>query len=320
MARADRLRQHGFLLLDKPSGITSHDAVSAVRRVFGQREVGHAGTLDPMATGLLVLGLGDATRLLRFVEGAQKRYLATVRLGTATTTFDAEGEVTESRAVDPPSLAEVQAALDGLTGSIQQRVPAYSAIKVGGERLYAKARRGEEVLAPIRSIEVHALKLLERRDLDLDLDLVVSKGTYVRSLAVDLGLALGAPAHLARLRRTEIGRFGVSEGLRLDALQGLPEELLPAPAAVEHLPAIVATEAEALGIRVGRALSARRVLEALPGLQPEDPFRIVSASGELLAMATPRADGATLAAGPPEDPGLRFFCVLVRPPDAQGGS
>lgn len=318
MARADRLRQHGFLLLDKPSGMTSHDAVSAVRRVFGQREVGHAGTLDPMATGLLVLGLGDATRLLRFVEGAHKRYLATVRLGTSTTTFDAEGEVTETRAVDPPSLSAVQAALRGLTGNIQQRVPAYSAIKVGGERLYAKARRGEEVLAPIRSIEVHALELLELRGLDLDLDLLVSKGTYVRSLAVDRGLALSAPAHLSRLRRTEIGQFRVSQAHPLDELRGAPEELLPLPAAVEHLPAITATEAEAQGIRVGRALSARRVLEALPGLLPEDPFRIVAASGELLAMATPRADGATLAAGAPEDPGLRFFCVLVRPPDAQG--
>lgn len=318
MARADRLRQHGFLLLDKPSGMTSHDAVSAVRRVFGQREVGHAGTLDPMATGLLVLGLGDATRLLRFVEGAHKRYLATVRLGISTTTFDAEGEVTETRAVDPPSLSAVQAALRGLTGNIQQRVPAYSAIKVGGERLYAKARRGEEVLAPIRSIEVHALELLELRGLDLDLDLLVSKGTYVRSLAVDLGLALSAPAHLSRLRRTEIGQFRVSQAHPLDELRGAPEELLPLPAAVEHLPAITATEAEAQGIRVGRALSARRVLEALPGLLPEDPFRIVAASGELLAMATPRADGATLAAGAPEDPGLRFFCVLVRPPDAQG--
>ncbi len=313
MARADRLRQHGFLLLDKPSGITSHDAVSAIRRIFGQREVGHAGTLDPMATGLLVLGLGDATRLLRFVEGAQKRYLGTVRLGTATTTFDAEGEVTESRAIDPPSPAAIEAALNGLRGLIQQRVPAYSAIKVGGERLYAKARRGEEVEAPIRSIEVHALGLLEQRGLDLDLDLVVSKGTYVRSLAVDLGLALGAPAHLAALRRTEIGHFSVAEGHRLDALQGLPEELVPAPAAVEHLPAIVATETEALGIRVGRALTAERVLAALPGLRPEDPFRIVAESGELLAMATPKADRETLAAGPPQDPGLRFYCVLVRP-------
>ncbi|MFO0724826.1 MAG: tRNA pseudouridine(55) synthase TruB [Myxococcota bacterium] len=303
-----RSKQDGILLVDKPGGMTSHDVVGRVRRAFGQREVGHAGTLDPMATGLLVLGLGDATRLLRFIEAATKTYVGTITLGRATTTFDAEGETTETAEVAMPDRAGIEAALASLTGVIEQAVPAYSAVKVGGERLYQKARRGEAVEAPVRTIEIHRLTIQRVEGTSITLEAVVSKGTYIRSLAVAVGQKLGAPAHLSMLSRTAIGRFSLGAAHRLDALRGEPDELLPLHTAVEHLPALTTTPEEAEGIRVGKGLSRARI-EGSAEIRGAEAFRLLGPDGALLAMAAPKAPAETDL---PQAAGHAFLCVLVR--------
>lgn len=307
-----RTAQTGILLVDKPAGITSHDAVSAVRRAFGQREVGHAGTLDPAATGLLVIALGDATRLLRFVESAEKAYQGTVRLGRSTTTWDAEGETTAEAEVPAELALEALArAVAGLTGTIEQSVPAYSAIKVQGERLYAKARRGEVVEAPRRTVTVSQLELTRIAPPELELSAVVSKGTYVRALAVDLGAALGLPAHLSALRRTRIGPFEVGAAHALDALRGAPEELLPADAAVAHLGAIQLDAAAVRDVSHGRPLGVRVVDEgAATGFGAGDALRLVGPDGALVAIAEAKVGRRELGATPP----LSYACVLVKAP------
>lgn len=207
----------GILLVDKPGGMTSHDVVSRTRKTLGTRKVGHAGTLDPMATGLLVLGVGSSTRLLTYLVGLDKEYFATIRLGAASATDDAEGELGER--ADVATLAAVTdaaiaAGAAGLTGRISQRPSTVSAIKVDGRRAYALARAGEEVVLAERPVTIAAFEVLEvRRDgwIDVDVRVECSTGTYVRALARDLGSGLGVGGHLTALRRTRIGPFRVDE-------------------------------------------------------------------------------------------------------------
>ena len=194
----------GILLLDKPIGPTSHDAVARVRRAAGLRRVGHAGTLDPLASGLLLLGLGPAARFLEYLVGLDKTYETTVRLGQATTTYDAEGEVTAERPVDV-SAAQLAAALDAFRGPIRQRVPPHSAVKRDGRPLYESARRGVTLDLPEREVVIHALDLLAFDPPFVSLRVACSSGTYIRSLAHDLGAALGSGGHVAALRRTAVG-------------------------------------------------------------------------------------------------------------------
>lgn len=285
MTRTKRRAETGVLLVDKPRGKTSHDAVSAVRRAFGQREVGHTGTLDPMATGLLVVMLGRATRLARFVEATTKAYVGTVVLGRATTTFDAEGEITEEVPVPPIEPERVREALRSLTGEIEQEVPAFSAVKVGGERLHAKARRGERVDAPRRRVRIDALEATRIEGSEIDLSVVCSKGTYVRTLAVQIGRALGLPAHLSMLRRTAVGGFSVDDAIPLEGLQGSAAELLPMQAAVAHLPRIEVEAPEAEDVRHGRRLPMARLRPVAGGLPPGSPLAVVGPGGDLLAVA-----------------------------------
>jgi tRNA pseudouridine55 synthase len=214
----------GVLVCDKPGGITSHDVVARVRRLAGQRRVGHGGTLDPPATGVLVLALGRATRLLPFLPTEPKRYLAEVAFGAETDTLDATGTVTATADAAGVDEAALRAALAGFVGPQLQVPPMVSAIKVGGERLYAKARRGEEVDRAPRPIVIQALELLgftggERPRATLEV--TCSGGTYVRSLAADLGRALGTLAHLAALRRTAVGRFTEADAHTLGELEEL---------------------------------------------------------------------------------------------------
>ncbi len=239
----------GLLLIDKPKGITSHDAVDAVRRALGIRKVGHAGTLDPMATGLLVMGVGRATRLLRFLGDRDKEYEGTGRLGQETDTLDAEGEVVRTWPVDV-SEAEVARAMAGLTGELRQRPPAYSAVKVGGRRLHREARAGREVRAQPRTVRVDVFELRAFDGRDVDFRVVCSGGTYVRSLVADLGGRLGTGAHLTRLVRTRIGLFRVLDASPPDAL----DPLLPLERAVAHLPRLELSEDEAEAARHGRPL------------------------------------------------------------------
>ena len=247
----------GLLLLDKPVGPTSHDVVARVRRAAGLRRVGHAGTLDPLAGGLLLLGLGPAARFLEYLVGLDKTYETTVRLGRATTTYDAEGEVTAERPVDVTA-ADVAAALAAFRGPIRQVVPPHSAVKRDGRPLYESARRGEVIDLPQRDVVIHALNLLAYDPPLLTLRVACSSGTYIRSLAHDLGAALGCGGHVATLRRTAVGAFPVAQAVSLEALtpETLAAHLLPPEAAVAHMPRLEVDEVEATRLSLGQRLPA----------------------------------------------------------------
>lgn len=238
--RPDRPRRptapDGLLVVDKPAGWTSHDVVAKARGLAGTRKVGHAGTLDPMATGVLVLGVGRATRLLTYVVGADKEYTATIRLGVTTTTDDAEGEVVARVAADGVPRATLDAAVATLTGAIQQVPSAVSAIKVDGQRAYARVRAGEDVQLAARPVtvsrfDVHAVRPVGDADgsgvpaLDVDVTVVCSSGTYVRALARDLGADLGVGGHLTALRRTRVGGYPLDVARDLDALDAWPADV-----------------------------------------------------------------------------------------------
>lgn len=241
----------GILLVDKPAGMTSHDVVDVVRRALGTRKVGHAGTLDPLATGLLVLGVGRATRLLRFLGDLPKTYEGTGVLGVRTTTLDAEGEVTATAPVEV-SREELERACAALEGESLQRPPAYSAVKVGGRKLYEAARRGERLEAEPRRIRVDRFEVLAFDPPRFDFRVTCSGGTYVRVLVADVGEALGCGAHLGALRRTAIGSFSVIEARPPED----PGEPLPLERAVAHLPRVELEEpAEAQAAASGSILA-----------------------------------------------------------------
>ena len=222
----------GLVVVDKPAHHTSHDVVARLRRILGTRKIGHAGTLDPMATGVLVCGVERGTKLLGHLALDTKAYTATVRLGAATTTDDAEGEVVGGADPSGVSDAAVAAAMAALTGAIQQVPSAVSAIKVDGRRAYARVRAGEQVVLPARPVTVSAYNLLARRGPDLDVVVECSSGTYVRALARDLGAALGVGGHLTALRRTRVGPFRLQQARTLDELAAAPALSLTLDAAV----------------------------------------------------------------------------------------
>ncbi len=260
----------GLLLIDKPSAITSHDAVASVRRALGTKKVGHAGTLDPMATGLLVVGVGRATRLLRFLGDQVKTYEATMRLGVETTTLDADGDVTRTMDVDVAD-EELADAVSALRGESLQQPPAYSAVKVGGRRLYDAARAGEVLEAAPRPIRVDRFEVLARRGGEVDVVIACSGGTYVRVLAADVGAALGCGAHLMSLRRTRIGPFDVADATPPDD-PGPPQ---PIDRAVGHLPALSLDDIEATAAGYGRSL-------APSGL--DGPYAVFDPAGGLIGV------------------------------------
>jgi tRNA pseudouridine55 synthase len=260
----------GLLLVDKPAGITSHDAVDRVRRLLRTRKVGHAGTLDPAATGLLLIGVGRATRLLRFLGELPKLYEGTAVLGVETSTLDATGEVVREQ---PVHVTEdgLRAAMQSLVGEIEQRPPAYSAVKVGGEKLYEAARSGRHLVAPPRRVVVYAFNLRRFDPPRFDFRARCSGGTYVRSLVADVGESLGCGAHLAALRRTAIGPFSVQDA-------GPPEQpgdLLPIEAAVSHLAAVTLDAEEARVAAHGSVLGPAGI---------SGPYRAVGPDGRLIGI------------------------------------
>ena len=257
----------GLLLVDKPGGMTSHDVVDVVRRQLGTRKVGHAGTLDPMATGLLVLGVGRATRLLRFLGGLPKTYEGTARLGVETSTLDADGAVSVERPVTATE-AEVRAAMTSLVGDSMQSPPAYSAVKVGGRKLYEAARRGEILEAAPRPIRVDAFELLAMRGPEVDFRVTCSGGTYVRVLLSDVGTVVGSGAHLSRLRRTAIGSLEVIEAVD----PALAETVLPLERAIEHLPRLDLSSEEARAASHGRILGPAGIAGPYAVFAPEGAF------------------------------------------------
>jgi tRNA pseudouridine55 synthase len=239
----------GLVVVDKPAGLTSHDVVARVRRLAGTRKVGHAGTLDPMATGVLVLGVNRATRLLGHLTLTDKAYDATVRLGATTVTDDAEGDVVSTTPADGVTDGALRAALGPLTGEIEQVPSAVSAVKVDGRRAYKRVREGEQVELPARPVTVHELTVLDvRREpglVDVDVRVVCSSGTYVRALARDLGAALGVGGHLTALRRTRVGPYDLARAHVLDALADRFELLPIAEAARAAFPGREVTVEEA---------------------------------------------------------------------------
>ena len=278
------MTEAGLVVVDKPPGWTSHDVVARTRRLAGTRRVGHAGTLDPMATGVLVLGVGRATRLLTYLVGSDKEYEATIRLGVSTLTDDAEGEVTGRRDAAGVHVAAIGDAVRRRTGDIRQVPSAVSAIKIGGRRSYARVRAGEDVVLPARPVSVHRWEVTGVRPgteqgmtvLDVDAVVVCSSGTYVRALARDLGADLGVGGHLTALRRRRVGPFGLDLARTLDALQDHFAVIPLEEAARRAFPARELTGDEALRVSHGQRLKA-----AGEGLGPVAAF---APDGHLVAL------------------------------------
>lgn len=267
----------GLLVVDKPGGMTSHDVVARVRRILGTRRVGHAGTLDPMATGVLVLGVGRATRLLGHLSGREKSYDATIRLGAATTTDDAEGELLATGEWSRLAETEVRQALVGFVGEQQQVPSSVSAVKVDGRRSYQRVREGEPVALAPRRVTIHELVVRSVRLPDVEISLRCSSGTYVRAVARDLGAGLGVGGHLVALRRTAVGPFGLTAARSLDDL-ARDRRLLPLPDAVRAaFPSqqVDAGQAGAIG-------HGRRLALALPAVTA-----MFAPDGEFLALYAP---------------------------------
>ncbi|MEA2499305.1 MAG: tRNA pseudouridine55 synthase [Actinomycetota bacterium] len=250
----------GLLIVDKPAGVTSHDVVDQVRRRLGTRKVGHGGTLDPDATGVLVLGVGRATRFLSYSQASPKRYEALVKLGTTTSTQDASGDVIETRPIEAER-SEVETALKRFEGDIRQIPPMVSAVRVGGERLYEKARRGEEVERKPRDVTIYAIALTDFSSDDgtLALDVRCSAGTYIRTIAHDLGQELGCGAHLARLRRTEAGGWTLADAVPLDDVT--EEALKPLTEVARDMKRVDVNEDTARLVRNGRPILVDQPLE-----------------------------------------------------------
>ncbi len=285
----------GVVVVDKPAGLTSHDVVARMRRIAGTRKVGHAGTLDPMATGVLVIGIGRATRLLTYVVGADKEYTATIRLGVATTTDDAEGEVLATVDASAVTREAIAASVLDLTGAIEQVPSSVSAIKVDGKRAYARVREGEDVRLAARPVTVFRFDVHEVRPgtsedvgvVDVDVTVVCSSGTYVRALARDLGAALGVGGHLTALRRTRVGGYTLAGARTLEELADLDVDvplevvgLADAARAIFPVRDLSADEAAALsyGKRIAR------------GSVPTDGLVAgISADGTLIALLEERA-------------------------------
>jgi tRNA pseudouridine55 synthase len=259
----------GLLLVDKPAGMTSHDVVSRVRKLAGTKKVGHAGTLDPMATGLLVLGIESGTKLLTFVVGADKTYYATIRLGSSTITDDREGETLEQASqekLDGITVEQIHSELAKLRGEIQQVPSAVSAIKVNGEKAYDRVRAGEVFELKSREVTISKLEVLgELRSGEgfIDLDVVVdcSSGTYIRAIARDLGKALGVGGHLTDLRRTRIGKYDVENAVSLEGFTGELPILKSVSAVRDVLPILEISSEDALALRQGK-----RVAKAIDGV------------------------------------------------------
>jgi tRNA pseudouridine55 synthase len=285
----------GVAVIDKPTGWTSHQVVAKVRRIAGTRKVGHAGTLDPMATGVLLIGIGRATRLLGHLALTDKAYAATIRLGLATVTDDAEGEVTEKPGARGVTDDQVVSALERLRASTTQVPSSVSAIKINGVRSYAKVRSGQDVVLAPRPVIVDRLEVVARRDVQLeaiavvDLDVVVecSSGCYVRALARDLGIALGTGGHLTALRRTRVGSFMLDEAQTFDTNTSALTVLDMADVARRCFASVTLDPAQVIQVRNGRQLPQFD----LPG----NPTALLSPEGTLLALYRPRAGGDAIA-------------------------
>lgn len=287
---------NGWLIIDKPQDVTSTQVVGIVKRVLNAQKAGHGGTLDPLATGILPIALGHATKTVPYVMDAMKRYRFTVRFGAATDTDDREGQITQTSETRP-SDAQIVAALPDYLGSIMQRPPCYAAVKIDGERAYDIARRGDKVELDPRPVHIFSYEMIERVDPDHAVfEITSGKGAYVRALARDLGEQLGCFGHISELRRLEVGAFGVDEAVPLDALrqivedETLPQVLVPVNAALAGIPAMALTEPQAQRLQSGQ--SVRIAPKLLPGDIGDGATVKALVGSELIALT--RLDGVDL--------------------------
>ncbi|WP_433876540.1 tRNA pseudouridine(55) synthase TruB [Sinomonas atrocyanea] len=268
----------GLVIVDKPRGWTSHDVVGKIRRLAGTRKVGHAGTLDPMATGVLVVGINKATRLLSYIVGTEKTYTATIRLGQSTVTDDAEGEIVAERIAAAVTEKQIHDAAARLTGEILQVPSSVSAIKVAGQRSYARVRAGEEVALEARPVTIHSFEVHDVRRLrggklqDVDVTVRCSSGTYIRALARDLGADLGVGGHLTALRRTQVGPYGIGEAATLEELAEDFHVLDLSAAARSLLPVRELSADEAVELSFGRRIPATGTSGLTAAFAPEGPL------------------------------------------------
>ena len=297
MSKPPRIRWRnldGLLLLDKPSGLSSNQAMQQARNIFRARKAGHTGSLDPLATGLLPICFGEATKIAGLLLGADKAYLATAVLGATTDTDDADGDVLRQRTVPALGAEAIEAALHPLRGAIRQRAPIYSALKQGGEPLYAKARRGETIDAPVRDVAVHRFELLQADAASLELAVDCGSGTYIRSLVRDLGESLGCGAHVTQLRRTWVDPFRQPRMFTLEALEALAADgdaaldavLLPIEAGLAAFPRVDIDAAQALSLGFGQPVSPVAVPD------PGQTVAVHARDGRVLGLG--RTDGAGL--------------------------
>ena len=285
----------GLILIDKPAGWTSHDAVSYIKRALGVKRAGHTGTLDPDATGLLLVLVGKATRLARYFDGDDKGYEAVMRLGSETDTLDASGRVTRTCPVPKLSGADMEAALRGFVGEISQVPPMYSAVKVEGKPLYVSARAGEEVGREPRLVTVRSIRLVSFDGTDAAFSVDCSKGTYIRTLAADIGIALGSCAHIVSLRRTSVAGYSVDGALRLDDRpygEAVEAEVVGLDNVLTGLPWARLTDAAAEGLKVGRQPGVEDLLDTGGDAAPGRPVRLMDGGGRLLALAETGDAGA----------------------------
>jgi tRNA pseudouridine55 synthase len=275
----------GLVVVDKAAGWTSHDVVAKCRGIFGQKRVGHAGTLDPGATGVLLVGLGRVTRLLRYPGAMPKTYVGEVVLGTETSTLDDEGDVVATYDMSGIGLVDVRGAASQFVGAIEQVPPMVSAVKVGGQRLHKLARRGEEVEREARPVTVHSLDVDDGPEPGVfRIDVTCSQGTYVRVLAADIGRALGGGAHLRRLRRTAVGEFSIDEARPLEALT---DAAVQAPIeAMRGYPRLTVDDVAAADVAHGKVLSIETLHAAGDG-----PWAVLGGDGDLLAVYERYDDG-----------------------------
>lgn len=287
----------GWICLDKPYDLTSTQAVSRVRRIFNAQKAGHAGTLDPLATGVLPIALGEATKTVAFMVDADKSYRFTIAWGTSTTTLDREGEVT-GRSDVRPTPDQVKAVLHEFEGEVMQVPPAYSAIKVDGERAYDLARAGEAVELSARPVLIHGLAVGEAPDADhVEIHMDCGKGAYVRAVVRDLAARLGAEAHVSELRRTRVGPFTEATAIGLDLLEDLghkarqSEALLPVETALDDIPALAVTDEDAFRLKQGRSivLVPRQVESLRAGLAPGSRTVSAMCGGVMVALCEMRA-------------------------------
>jgi len=291
---------NGLLVVDKPAGCTSHDVVQRVRKALRQRSVGHAGTLDPLATGVLVVAVGEGTKLVSHLQSDDKRYEVTISLGSETDSLDADGEVTET--ADVPSLDQrtVENALRRFIGRHPQEAPKLSAIKVGGTPLHRRARRGEEIEAPVREVELYEATVDEVSDETLRLSLHCGKGFYVRSLARDVARALGTRGHVKALRRTASGAFSIDDALYGDNLdaEAIAERLIPLKEACRALTRVELTDDGVAHARHGRPIGPEVILgDAWRDAPAEESLVLFAPNGEPVALGRRVDDGIRVVRG-----------------------